>query len=136
MFVDTFKIFVSIMQTVPAVPTGGLVAGMDLTIASILQWTAAIAGLSGLVWGIREKRQASKQGSQTIEKNTFDHLMDENKKLLNDLHKYRKLADKFWILRDLASKTEQGRHMIIEAEELADRIDGNEDNVHRVPNSD
>lgn len=112
-----------ILMQVAGIPEGN---GFELTIANIVQWIAVAGGVLGLIWGWREKRQAVRQGSQTIEKNTFDHLMSENQKLVDDIRRTRKVADKFWILRDLSMQTVEGRRLVKQAEDEADAVSSDE----------
>jgi hypothetical protein len=90
------------------------------------QIIAIIVAILGVGYGYREKRIAAKQGSQTIEKNTFDQLVSENKLLINKMQLLRKTEDKFFLLRAVVLKQENGAEVIKAVEESADQISSNE----------
>lgn len=90
------------------------------------QIVAIIVAVLGVGYGFREKRLAAKQGSQTIEKNTFDQLVTENKLLIKKMELLKKSEDKFFILRTVVLKQDGGVEIIKAVEEAADTISSNE----------
>lgn len=101
-------------------------AGMD-PIALITQVVGVVTAVLGVLYGLREKRIAAKQGSQTIEKNTFDQLVEENKLLIKRLQLMRKDQDKWYLLRSVVLEQPQGPETVRKVEETADQISSNED---------
>jgi hypothetical protein len=90
------------------------------------QVIAIIVAILGVLYGFREKRMAAKQGSQTIEKNTFDQLVNENKLLIKKMELLKKSEDKFMLLRAVVLKQDDGVQIIKAVEETADLISSNE----------
>lgn len=90
------------------------------------QVVAIIIAVLGIGYGFREKRQAAKTGNQTIEKNTFDQLVNENKLLIKKMELLRKSEDKFVLLRAVVLKQDNGVEIIKAVEETADQISSNE----------
>lgn len=104
--------------------TGDSQWGFLLTL--LPQVIAIIIAVLGVGYGFREKKQAAKQGSQTIEKNTFDQLVNENKLLIKKMELLRKNEDKFFLLRAVVLKQDNGPEIIKAVEETVDLISSNE----------
>lgn len=100
--------------------------GMGALLTLLPQIIAIIVAVLGVGYGFREKKLAAKQGSQTIEKNTFDQLVNENKLLIAKMELLRKTEDKFFVLRAVVLKQEDGIEIIKAVEATADSISSNE----------
>jgi hypothetical protein len=116
-----------ILSFVKAAAESAVIAGIDTGL--IIQVCLVITTVAGVFWGLKEKRQASKQGSQTIEKNTFDQLVEENRLLINKLRLMRKDQDKWLTLRliVLGLPNIDGTEIIKKVEEVADAVSSNEE---------
>lgn len=99
---------------------------LEFLLQLLPQVVAIVVAILGVGYGFREKRQAAKQGSQTIEKNTFDQLVSENKLLISKMELLRKSEDKFYLLRAVVLKQDNGTDIIKAVEENVDQISSNE----------
>lgn len=102
----------------------GFISKIDTGVAG--QWVTLLAAIFGLWWGIRSNNKANRQSSQTIKKNTYEQIIDENKVLIVKLQKMRKDQDKWFLARQLLLGLPNGTQMITEIEEGADKISSDE----------
>lgn len=101
-------------------------AGGDFNAALVGAWALAIGSVLSIVYGIIDKKLATKTGSQTIEKNTFDQLVEENRLLIDKIQLARKESDKLHILRAVVLELPNGVQILKEVEKAADDVSSNE----------
>lgn len=89
-------------------------------------WAVAIGAVLSIIYGIIDKKLATKTGSQTVEKNTFDQLVEENKLWIGKVQLLRKDSDKWHLLRAIVIELPNGAAILQEVEKAADETSSTE----------